>query len=127
MPRGAAPGPLPWRAMTRVFSGIQPTGELHLGNLLGAIRKHKAQSVKYKVQSIKHTSAGLLGAIRKRYPLETSHWWAFRCACGESDGVTCFDDEAGPAALYIAVYILYFVRSGPSCPTGPQFQLLLDA
>ena len=24
--------------MTRVFSGIQPTGELHLGNHLGAIR-----------------------------------------------------------------------------------------
>ena len=24
--------------MTRVFSGIQPTGDLHLGNLLGAIR-----------------------------------------------------------------------------------------
>ena len=24
--------------MTRVFSGIQPTGELHLGNFLGAIR-----------------------------------------------------------------------------------------
>ena len=25
-------------AMTRVFSGIQPTGDLHLGNLLGAVR-----------------------------------------------------------------------------------------
>ncbi|MEZ5136427.1 MAG: hypothetical protein R2699_15605 [Acidimicrobiales bacterium] len=24
--------------MTRVFSGIQPTGEVHLGNLLGALR-----------------------------------------------------------------------------------------
>ena len=24
--------------MPRVFSGIQPTGELHLGNLLGAVR-----------------------------------------------------------------------------------------
>jgi tryptophanyl-tRNA synthetase len=25
--------------MARVFSGIQPTGELHLGNYLGAIRR----------------------------------------------------------------------------------------
>ncbi len=24
--------------MPRVFSGIQPTGDLHLGNLLGAVR-----------------------------------------------------------------------------------------
>ena len=24
--------------MSRVFSGIQPTGDLHLGNLLGAVR-----------------------------------------------------------------------------------------
>jgi tryptophanyl-tRNA synthetase len=24
--------------MARVFSGIQPTGDLHLGNLLGAVR-----------------------------------------------------------------------------------------
>ncbi|HEY5886954.1 MAG TPA: hypothetical protein VIT24_04455, partial [Acidimicrobiales bacterium] len=24
--------------MPRVFSGIQPTGEVHLGNLLGALR-----------------------------------------------------------------------------------------
>ena len=29
---------LPSRAMTRVLSGIQPTGETHLGNYLGAIR-----------------------------------------------------------------------------------------
>ena len=27
-----------YRAMTRVFSGIQPTGEQHLGNFLGATR-----------------------------------------------------------------------------------------
>ena len=27
-----------WRAMTRVLSGIQPSGDLHLGNYLGAIR-----------------------------------------------------------------------------------------
>src|SRR5215207_9726946 len=36
--------------MARVFSGIQPTGEVHLGNLLGAIRnwvvdQHEADSV----------------------------------------------------------------------------------
>lgn len=31
-------GWLPWSAMTRVLSGIQPTGETHLGNYLGAIR-----------------------------------------------------------------------------------------
>ncbi|MFN2316403.1 MAG: hypothetical protein ABR602_06930, partial [Gemmatimonadales bacterium] len=24
--------------MSRIFSGIQPTGELHLGNWLGAVR-----------------------------------------------------------------------------------------
>jgi tryptophanyl-tRNA synthetase len=37
-------------AMPRVFSGIQPTGELHLGNLLGAVRnwvedQHRADSL----------------------------------------------------------------------------------
>ena len=32
------PEPLAFQAMTRVFSGIQPTGDLHLGNHLGAIR-----------------------------------------------------------------------------------------
>ena len=36
--------------MARVFSGIQPTGEVHLGNLLGAIRnwvvdQHEADSL----------------------------------------------------------------------------------
>ncbi|MBJ7514337.1 MAG: tryptophan--tRNA ligase, partial [Acidimicrobiia bacterium] len=25
--------------MNRVFSGIQPTGEMHLGNYLGAVRR----------------------------------------------------------------------------------------
>lgn len=29
--------PLRWPAMARVFSGIQPTGDLHLGNYLGAV------------------------------------------------------------------------------------------
>src|SRR3954454_7321385 len=29
---------IPWPAMARVFSGIQPTGDIHLGNFLGAIR-----------------------------------------------------------------------------------------
>jgi tryptophanyl-tRNA synthetase len=28
-----------WAAMTRVFSGIQPSGDLHLGNYLGALRR----------------------------------------------------------------------------------------
>jgi tryptophanyl-tRNA synthetase len=42
--------PVPFPAMARVFSGIQPTGEVHLGNLLGAIRnwvtdQHEADSV----------------------------------------------------------------------------------
>ena len=31
--------PLPSPAMARVFSGIQPTGEVHLGNYLGAVRR----------------------------------------------------------------------------------------
>jgi tryptophanyl-tRNA synthetase len=36
--------------MPRVFSGIQPTGELHLGNYLGAVRRwvsdqHEADSL----------------------------------------------------------------------------------
>jgi tryptophanyl-tRNA synthetase len=31
--------PLPSPAVPRVFSGIQPTGELHLGNYLGAVRR----------------------------------------------------------------------------------------
>ena len=30
--------PLAWRAVTRVLSCIQPTGEVHLGNYLGALR-----------------------------------------------------------------------------------------
>jgi tryptophanyl-tRNA synthetase len=35
---GRSAGDLRWAAMTRVLSGIQPSGELHLGNYLGAIR-----------------------------------------------------------------------------------------
>src|SRR5690606_18965030 len=31
--------PLPSASMARVFSGIQPTGEIHLGNYLGAVRR----------------------------------------------------------------------------------------
>ncbi len=39
IPLGATPtGPLRSPTMTRVFSGIQPTGSVHLGNLLGALR-----------------------------------------------------------------------------------------
>ena len=30
------------QAMSRVFSGVQPTGKLHLGNYLGAIRNFVA-------------------------------------------------------------------------------------
>ena len=30
--------------MTRVFSGIQPTGEMHLGNYLGAVRRWVAEA-----------------------------------------------------------------------------------
>ena len=29
---------LGWRVVARVFSGIQPSGGMHLGNLLGALR-----------------------------------------------------------------------------------------
>ena len=29
---------LPWRPMARVLSGVQPSGDLHLGNYLGAVR-----------------------------------------------------------------------------------------
>ena len=29
--------------MARVFSGIQPTGDLHLGNYLGAVRRWAAE------------------------------------------------------------------------------------
>src|SRR5580658_2373744 len=31
-------GPVPWHAMARVLSGVQPSGDLHLGNYLGAFR-----------------------------------------------------------------------------------------
>ena len=36
--RSPRPRRIPWPAMTRVFSGIQPTGDTHLGNYLGAVR-----------------------------------------------------------------------------------------
>ncbi len=41
---------IPSGAVTRIFSGIQPTGDLHLGNLLGAVRswvddQHRTDSV----------------------------------------------------------------------------------
>ena len=36
--RVQASSPLAWRAVTRVLSCIQPTGEVHLGNYLGALR-----------------------------------------------------------------------------------------
>lgn len=36
--------------MTRVFSGIQPTGELHLGNLLGAVRNWA--NMQYETDSV---------------------------------------------------------------------------
>src|SRR5215211_5829597 len=31
--------PVVWAVVARVFSGIQPTGEMHLGNYLGAVRR----------------------------------------------------------------------------------------
>ena len=37
LPHRREMAPLAWRAMPRVFSGIQPSGDLHLGNLLGAL------------------------------------------------------------------------------------------
>ena len=41
--RGSGPPPTLGRSMARVFSGIQPTGDLHLGNLLGAVRRWVAE------------------------------------------------------------------------------------
>ncbi len=41
--RAAGGVPLPCRPMVRVFSGVQPSGDLHLGNYLGAIRQWVAQ------------------------------------------------------------------------------------
>ena len=38
-----SPAPLRSPAMARVFSGIQPTGDLHLGNYLGAVRRWVAE------------------------------------------------------------------------------------
>ncbi len=39
MSRGNGPPPVVWAVVARVFSGIQPTGEMHLGNYLGAVRR----------------------------------------------------------------------------------------
>ena len=38
--------------MTRVFSGIQPTGAKHIGNWLGAIRHYVADQETYGSESI---------------------------------------------------------------------------
>jgi len=38
-PQLREPGQVPCRLMARVFSGIQPTGDMHLGNYLGAVRQ----------------------------------------------------------------------------------------
>ena len=38
--------------MTRVFSGIQPTGQKHIGNYLGAIRHYVADQERYGAESI---------------------------------------------------------------------------
>ena len=35
------------KTKTRVFSGVQPTGNLHLGNYLGAITKFVALQAAY--------------------------------------------------------------------------------
>src|SRR6185312_12446196 len=39
-------------AMTRVFSGIQPTGQKHIGNYLGAIRHYVADQERYGAEAI---------------------------------------------------------------------------
>lgn len=36
-----------WLTIQRVFSGIQPTGTIHLGNYLGAIKKWKELQTQY--------------------------------------------------------------------------------
>ncbi|HJZ60883.1 MAG TPA: tryptophan--tRNA ligase [Miltoncostaeaceae bacterium] len=41
-----------FRAVTRVFSGIQPTGRKHLGNLLGAIRHYVADQEELEGEAI---------------------------------------------------------------------------
>ena len=38
MPAGSLIPPVPWTTVTRVFSGIKPTGSVQLGNYLGALR-----------------------------------------------------------------------------------------
>jgi tryptophanyl-tRNA synthetase len=38
--------------MTRVFSGIQPTGQKHIGNYLGAIRHYVADQERFGSESI---------------------------------------------------------------------------
>ena len=38
---------IPQRDRTRVFSGIKPTGDMHLGNLVGAVRRWVAQQDEY--------------------------------------------------------------------------------
>ena len=38
--------------MTRVFSGIQPTGQKHIGNYLGAIRHYVADQERYGAEAI---------------------------------------------------------------------------
>ena len=38
--------------MTRVFSGIQPTGQKHIGNYLGAIRHYVADQERYGTEAI---------------------------------------------------------------------------
>ena len=43
-----APADSQWDNMNRIFSGIQPTGNLHLGNYLGAIRNWVALQRDYE-------------------------------------------------------------------------------
>src|SRR5688572_27215431 len=40
------PTPTIWAAMSRVFSGVQPSGDLHLGNYLGALRRFVEEQYK---------------------------------------------------------------------------------
>src|SRR4029078_5992653 len=38
-PRAGRPRPVLCAVVTRVFSGIQPTGDMHLGNFIGAVQR----------------------------------------------------------------------------------------
>ena len=45
-----------------IFSGVQPTGNLHLGNYLGAIKRFVELQVKAAVQLLKGSSSHWINA-----------------------------------------------------------------